>query len=166
VYEIKCVYVNNRQYASNGVQVILGSMRTEKRRKSGYLLPVVSICTGRQVRLAPPSCCPSASISFICTCTSAKQSDCLPTASLYRHTNIDYSHLFRVSTLEINLILRLFARRILNGSANTKGRARKRDINRKRAIASSRKPLIYGRACVFLRDLSARFLFSCYRAAH
>lgn len=53
--------INTHRVASN----ILGSVRAEKRRKDGYVLPVVSVCTGRQVRPAPSSCCHRPNI--ICT---------------------------------------------------------------------------------------------------
>lgn len=106
-------------------------MRTERRRKNGYLLPVVSVCTGRQVRLAPPSCCHRPPISFIlCTCTSAKQSDCLPTASFIiiatRISIILIRSVFPLWRMNLILIRALARARARGAHSSSGGRAMRR----------------------------------------
>lgn len=79
-------------------------MRTEKRRKNGYLLPVVSVCTGRQVRPAPPSCCHCPNIIHTCVPAFPTNNSTVFPSLCCLYTNIDDHIRFTFPPLEMNLV--------------------------------------------------------------
>jgi len=108
-------------------------VRTGKRKKNGYLLPVVSVCTGRQVRPAPPSCCHCSNIIHMYL--------------HFRQTIWLSSHRFVVSTRisMITFVLRspfgdeFNTAYACNTRSSTIRRSSKKDIQTDRALSYSRK---------------------------
>lgn len=127
-------------------------MRTEKKRENGYLLPVVSVCTGRQVRSAPPSCCHCLNIIHMYLHFRQTVSTVFPPIHCF-YTNID-NHVCPMFLLSLNLVAHSCNTRA-HHQRRPEGRGQKKDIQISRDRTLSRAVNLWKSVRIPSRFISA-----------